>query len=133
MRICVRSKDAQKQLARTALSLQTYLATVQSRPAPAFGPRWRHITVRLILSRRVVEVPLTPQISQSPTLFLGKSMPLRGSSVPFVLRRGPHSPDGLSLPAPGLFHHLHPLSRRTGIYYYYVTVAVPKEMVLSAK
>ena len=100
---------------------------------PQSGPRWRHITVRLIRSQRAVEVPLTPQIPQSPPLLLGKSMSLRSSSVLFVLRRGLHSPGGPSLLAPGLFHHLHPLSRRTSIYYYYVTVAVPKEMALSTK
>ena len=94
---------------------------------PQSGPRWRHITVRLICSRQAVEVPLTPQIPQSPPLLLGKSMPLRRSSVLFVLRRGLHSP------VPGLFDHLHPISRRTSIYYYYVTVAVPKEMTLSTK
>ena len=55
-------------------SLQTSMATVQSRQAPAVGPGWRHIHVRLIRSRRAVVVPLTPQIPQSPPLFIGKSM-----------------------------------------------------------
>ena len=41
---------------------------------PQSGPRWRHIHVGLISSRRAVVVPLTPQIPQSPPLFIGKSM-----------------------------------------------------------
>ena len=71
---------------------------------PQSGPRWRHIPVRQICSRRAVRVPLNPQIPLSPPLFLGKSMALGGSSILFVLRRGPHSPGWPSLPAPGLFH-----------------------------
>ena len=67
------------------------------------GPSSCHIHVRLIRSRRAVVVPLTPQIPQSPPLFIGNSMRFRVSSVLFVLRRGPHSAGGSSFPAPGLF------------------------------
>ena len=69
--------------------------------------------------------------------YIAKSVSFRGSSLPFVLHRGPHWTLGPSFLAPCTVTPLPPLTRRTNALVfgawacYFITVAFPKERALS--